>query len=207
VIVNPTRVYGPGLLTEGNVLTELIDQYDRGRVPILFNRGVNVGNYVMVDDVARGHILAMERGRIGQKYILGGENASLLELFRTVDRVSGKRHFQIPLFKYGPLVFAKLLQKRAEWFGVYPKVTPGWVETFSADWACRSDKARSELGYVPTPLQIGIEQTYRWIMELRQRDLESTRLRRAIRRGRRRVRRAAPGLSVSHFASRELNRR
>ena len=203
VIVNPTRVYGPGLFTEGNALAKLIDDYDRGRMPFLFNRGINVGNYAMVDDVARGHILAMKHGRIGEKYILGGENASLSELLQSVDRVSGRRHFQIPLLKYGPLVFAWILQKRAELFGIYPPVTPGWVQTFSVDWVYSCDKARNELGYEPTPLQTGIEKTYRWLLEIRRREEEAARLRRAIRRGRSRSRRFALGL----FAARGLKRR
>jgi farnesol dehydrogenase len=124
VIVNPTRVYGPGYLTEGNALSQLIDDYDRGRVPVLLNRGINVGNYVLVDDVVSGHVLAMTRGRIGQRYILGGENATLREFFRTIDRVSGKRHWQLPLLHVTPLIFATLLKKRAEWFGTYPTITP-----------------------------------------------------------------------------------
>lgn len=167
VIVNPTRVYGPGHLTEGNALARLIDDYDRGRVPVLLNRGVNVGNYVLVDDVVEGHCLAMERGRIGERYILGGENATLKEFFRTIDRVSGKTHLQIPMLHITPLVFAWLQQKRAEWFGVYPTITPGWVRTFVVDWAYRSDKAIRELDYRPIPLAEGIRITYRWLQRLR----------------------------------------
>ena len=102
VIVNPTRVYGPGHMTEANTLAQLIDSYDRGRMTVLINCGVNVGNYVLVDDVVTGHILAMQKGRVGQRYILGGENASLKEFFSTIDRVSNKRHIHIPLLKYGP---------------------------------------------------------------------------------------------------------
>jgi len=167
VIVNPTRVYGPGHLTEGNSLARLIDDYDRGRVPILLNRGVNVGNYVMVDDVVEGHLLAMEKGDVGERYILGGENASLKEFFRTIDRVSGKRHFQVPLLRVAPLVFAWCQKKRAQWFGVYPTITPGWVRTFLADWAYRSDKAVRELGYAPMPLEQGVRLTYEWLQRLR----------------------------------------
>ena len=171
VIVNPTRVYGPGHLTEGNSLSTLIDDYDRGKVPILLNRGVNVGNYVLVDDVAEGHVLAMEKGRVGQRYILGGENASLKEFFRTIDRVSGKRHLQIPLLRAGPLLFAYFQQKRAEWLGVYPQITPGWVKTFLVDWAHSSGKARRELGYRPTPLDEGIRITYEWLQRVREESL------------------------------------
>ncbi len=167
VIVNPTRVYGPGHLTEGNALSRLIDDYDRGHVPMLLNRGVNVGNYVLVDDVVEGHLLAMARGRPGERYILGGENVSLREFFRTIDRVSGKRHIQVPILGVSPLVFAWLQKKRAEWFGIYPRITPGWVRTFLADWAYRSDKAQRELGYVPTPLEQGIRITYEWLLRAR----------------------------------------
>jgi farnesol dehydrogenase len=167
VIVSPTRVYGPGHLTEGNALARLIDDYDRGRLPVLLNRGVNVGNYVLVDDVAEGHILAMEKGRVGQRYILGGENTSLKQFFRIVDQVSGKRHRQLPIFKVLPLLFAGLQEKRAQWFGVYPRITPGWVRTFLADWAHSSQKARRELGYRPTPLVEGMRITYDWLQRIR----------------------------------------
>ncbi len=167
VIVNPTRVYGPGHLTEGNAVSQLIDVYDRGRMPLLMNRGVNVGNYVLVDDVVQGHLLAMERGRVGQRYILGGENVSLKEFFRTIDRVSGKRHVQAPILGISPLVFAWFLQKRADWFGIYPCITPGWVKTFLADWAHSCDKARRELGYNPKPLEEGIRITYEWLLRVR----------------------------------------
>jgi farnesol dehydrogenase len=168
VIVNPTRVYGPGYLTEGNSLARLIDDYDRGKVPVLLNRGINVGNYVLVDDVVQGHLLAMDKGRIGERYILGGENATLKEFFRTIDRVSGKRHFQIPMLHVTPLVFAYLQKKRAEWFGIYPTITPGWIRTFLADWAYRCDKAIDELGYRPTPLEDGIRMTYEWLLRVRE---------------------------------------
>ena len=168
VIVNPTRVYGPGHLTEGNSLSLLIDDYDRGKVPFLLNRGVNVGNYVLVDDVVEGHLLAMDKGRIGQRYILGGENTSLKRFFRLVDEVSGKRHFQVSVFRPGALLFAWFQKKRAQWFGVHPQITPGWVRTFLADWAHRSEKARVELGYRPTPLAEGIRLTYEWLQRVRE---------------------------------------
>jgi len=167
VIVNPTRVYGPGHLTEGNSATLLIDQYDRGKVPVLLNFGRNVGNWVYVDDVVQGHLLAMEQGRIGQRYILGGENATLREFFRLVDHVTGKCHWQVPLWRALPLVFAWGLQKRAEWFGIYPRITPGWVRLFSVDWAHSSAKAREELGYCPISLAEGLRRTWQWLERAR----------------------------------------
>ena len=168
VIVNPMRVYGPGNLTEGNSATRLIDQYDRGRLPFLLNGGRNVGNWVLVDDVVEGHLLAMERGRVGERYLLGGENASLREFFRSIDRVSGKRHCQIPLLIYSPLVFAWMLERRARWLGIHPAITPGWVRTFAVDWVYSTAKAERELGYRPTPLLDGLRITYQWLQRVRQ---------------------------------------
>ncbi|MFO0867316.1 MAG: NAD-dependent epimerase/dehydratase family protein [Pirellulales bacterium] len=167
VIVNPARVFGPGHLTEGNALAQLIDDYDRGRFPILLNAGVNVGNYVFVDDVAEGHLLAMERGRVGERYILGGENVSLRQFFRTIDEVSGKRHWQIPIFRPGALFFSWMQLQRARWFGVYPTITPGWVRTFLTDWNFTSAKAQRELGYQYLSLREGLERTVTWLRALR----------------------------------------
>jgi nucleoside-diphosphate-sugar epimerase len=167
VIVNPTRVYGPGKLTEGNSVSLMIDQYDRGLVPILLNRGINIGNYALVDDLVRGHILAMEKGRIGERYIIGGDNASLKQFYELVDEVSGKKHFQVNLPPKAGLAYGSLQKIAAKTFGIYPQITTGWVETFLQDWAYSCAKAERELGYTYTPLKEGIRLTYEWILQQR----------------------------------------
>ncbi|MDP2884230.1 MAG: SDR family oxidoreductase [Ignavibacteria bacterium] len=167
VIVNPTRVYGPGKLTEGNSVSLMIDMYDRGKVPVLLNGGNDVGNYVLVDDLVRGHILAMEKGRIGERYILGGENASLKQIFEMVDKVSGKKHFQMNLPPRFAYLYSGFEKKKAEWLGIYPQITPGWVETFLQDWVYSTAKAERELGYTIVPLKEGIRMTYEWLMQQR----------------------------------------
>ena len=163
VIVHPTRLYGPGPLTEGNSVSLMIDQYDRGRFPALLDGGGGVGNYAFVDDVVQGHLLAMERGRVGERYLLGGENVSLKGLFSLVDEVTNRKHFQVNLPRSLALFYAGLEKRKAEGLGIYPKVTPGWVETFLADWAFTSAKAERELGYRITPLREGIRRTLDWL--------------------------------------------
>jgi len=167
VIVNPTRVYGPGKMTEGNSVSLMIDQYDRGMVPVCLNGGVNIGNYVYVDDLVRGHILAMEKGKVGERYILGGENVSLAQVYRTVDEVSGKRHFQINLPPSLAMFYAKEEQLKAEWLGLYPQITPGWVDTFLQDWVYSCAKAEKALGYTITPFKEGVRATYEWLLAQR----------------------------------------
>jgi len=167
VIVNPTRVYGPGKLTEGNSVSLMIDMYDRGKVPVLLNGGKEIGNYVLIDDLVRGHILAMEKGEIGERYILGGENASLRQLFQLVDEISGKKHFQMNLPPKLAYLYSGIEKKKAEWLGLYPQITPGWVETFLQHWVYTPEKAERELGYTITPLKEGVRMTYAWLLQQR----------------------------------------
>ncbi|MDO5309059.1 MAG: NAD-dependent epimerase/dehydratase family protein [Planctomycetia bacterium] len=163
VIVNPTRVYGPGQLSEGNAMAGLIRDYRRGTGPFLLNFGVNVGNYGYVDDVAWGHYLALERGKIGERYILGGDNASLLELYQLIDKIDQKRHWKLAMYKFIPLLVSHILKSWADLTGVYPRITPGWVKTFLVDWKYTCDKAKRELGYAPIPLEDGLRLTCEWL--------------------------------------------
>jgi farnesol dehydrogenase len=168
VIVNPTRVYGPGKLTEGNSVSRMIDLYDRGSFPFLLNHGVNVGNYAFVDDVVQGIILSMERGRIGERYILGGENVSLERLFQLIDEIGGKRHIKINVPSWVALIYSRLEEERAKWVHHYPLITTGWVKTFLQDWTYSSVKAEKEFGYKITPLRDGIRITLEWLRHLRE---------------------------------------
>ncbi len=166
VTVSPGRVFGPGYLSEGNSVSLLIDMYDRGKLPFLLG-GRNVGNWVLVDDVVQGLILALERGRSGEKYMLGGENASLKQFLSLVDKVSGRRHFQITIRRPAGMTYAWLQQKRAQRFGIHPQITPDWVRVFLTDWAYSSAKAERELGYRITPLEEAVRITYDWLLRVR----------------------------------------
>jgi nucleoside-diphosphate-sugar epimerase len=167
VIVNPTRVYGPGKLTEGNSVSRMIDLYDRGRFPFLLNHGANVGNYAFVDDVVQGLILAMERGKVGERYVLGGENVSLQRFFQLIDEIGGKGHIQINLPSWVALTYSRLEEEMAKWAQRYPLITSGWVKTFLQDWTYSSAKAEKEFGYTITPLREGIRITLEWLRRLR----------------------------------------
>jgi farnesol dehydrogenase len=167
VTANPGRVFGPGHLNEGNSASLLIDMYDRGRVLFLLGGGRNVGNWVLVDDVVRGLVLAMERGRIGEKYLLGGENVSLKQFFRLVNQVSGKGHFQITIRRPAVMTYAWLLKQRALWFGAYPQITPDWVRVFLTEWVFSPAKAQRELGYTITPMDEAVRKTYEWLLRVR----------------------------------------
>jgi nucleoside-diphosphate-sugar epimerase len=161
--VNPTRVYGPGRMTEGNSVARMIDRYLRGRFPVIPGRGTEMGNYVYVDDLVDGHLKAMARGRAGEKYILGGENISFDGFFQLLGRLTGRRPPRFHLPPRLAKLFARLEEWRAHVIGRYPLITPGWMETFLGDWAFSSGKAVSELGYTYRELREGLELTCNWL--------------------------------------------
>ena len=167
VIVYPTRVYGPGLLSESNAVTKILQLYERGRWRIIPGNGKTIGNYVYVEDVAQGHILAMNKGRKGEDYILGGENVSFDVFFDAMKHACGKKRLLVRI-PYPILWFAAALMVA---FGVLTRrpamITPGWVKRYLQHRRLSSRKAIEELGYNITPLAEGFSKTLEWIREQR----------------------------------------
>lgn len=163
VIVNPTRVFGPGPLNVSNSVTKLIKQYIDGKWKFIPGDGMSTGNYVYVDDVIKGHKLAMEHGKAGERYLLGGEDATYHELFDTIAEIGGQKYklYKIPLNLL--LTFGKLQLFMAESFGRQPMITPGWVRKYLYEWRVSSEKAKNDLGYQVTPLKEGIQETVNWL--------------------------------------------
>lgn len=165
VIVNPPRIYGPGIESDSNAVTKLMKLYLKGKWKILPGDGRRTGSYVHVDDVVNGHILAMEKGRSGERYILSGVNASYLEFFDTLAKVSNKKNtlykFPVPLMMmagYGIMFYSKLT-------GRPPLLTPQWIKKYFYDWSLSCEKAQKELGYSYRSLEEGLRQTVDWIKQ------------------------------------------
>lgn len=163
VIVNPPRVYGPGVVNESNGVTRLAKLYLAGKWRIIPGDGSGVGSYVHVADVARGHLLAMKKGHSGERYILGGENLSYNEFFEILGKVSGKRYSLVKLPYSFMLAAAQLFVLNQKISGRPPLLTPPWVKKYKSHWTLTSEKAERELGYTYRPLEIGLRETIDWI--------------------------------------------
>jgi nucleoside-diphosphate-sugar epimerase len=163
VAVNPTRVFGPGPLNESNSVTKIIKMYAEGKWRIVPGKGESIGNYVYVDDVVNGHILAMEKGKPGEKYILGGENITYNTFYNKLERITGKHFelFHLPLFLM--MSVARMLIVLNKLFGIRPIITPAHVSKFNYNWKVSSDKAARELGYRFMDFESGLLKTYEWI--------------------------------------------
>ena len=155
--VYPGVVYGPGTFTEGNLVGRLIADHLKRKLPGLIGPE-NPWSYAYVDDVAAGHCAALERGRVGGRYALGGENAPQRRVFEIVQQLTGRRPpARIP-FPVADLLGAAE-ELRATLFGGSPLVTRGAVEIFRHDWSLDSSEAIRDLGYTLTPLADGVART------------------------------------------------
>ncbi len=164
VILYPGVVYGPGDLTDGNLVVKMVADHVRGKLPGIIGPGDRIWSYAFVDDVAEGHAQALERGGKGERYFLGGENATLNGLFALLQRLEGvapPRH--LPYAVASMVGGAQLLW--AELTGHPPQLTPEVVDVFREHWAYTSAKAERELGYRPTPLEEGLRRTLQWLRE------------------------------------------
>lgn len=167
VIVNPTRVYGPGELSESNAFVRLASMYLQGQWNTLPGDGSRLGSYAWIDDVVNGMIAAMENGRTGERYLLGGANLSYSDFFQILSEVSGHQVKMKPVPLSVMLAFARIQTWRAAITGKPPLIVPSWVKKYAYDWAVDSSKANNELGYSITPFRVGMDATVQWLRQLR----------------------------------------
>jgi dihydroflavonol-4-reductase len=130
-----------------------------GRVPAYIDTGLNM---VHVDDVAEGHVLALERGRIGERYVLGGENLLLKDILALVADVVGRRPPQIELPEAVVWPAAWFMEGLARLTGVPPMMTRDHIKMARHKMFYSSAKAMRELGYAPRPLRAAVEDAVAW---------------------------------------------
>lgn len=158
VIVCPGSLMGPGDERRyEQTYPGLIYKY---KPPVLFHGGIN---FVDVDDVVEGHLLAYEKGRSGERYILGGENLSFGDLIVRVNTLIGRPSpkFTVPVSAMGMLAGAlRFLRK----LGVELHMTPELVRQVCSWYLfVDSSKAEKELGYKPHTIDVAVIKTIEWL--------------------------------------------
>lgn len=157
VIVNPSTVIGPRDIRfhGGRIIRDIA----RKRIFYYVDGGLNV---VYIDDVVRGQLAAAEKGRIGEQYILCGENLTYREIFSaTADIVGGiKPLFKLPTF--GVKAAAASVETAARILRLRPWVSRELVAGLGIQNKFSCGKAERELGYSVTPFREGLEKTYLW---------------------------------------------
>ncbi len=162
VVVNPTMPVGPWDVKPtptGQVVLDFLG----GRMPACVNTGLNV---VDVEDVARGHILALEKGRTGERYILGNENLTLRDIFVILERITGVRApcLDIPLWLargaayVDEFVSGRVLRRP-------PRIPLEAVRAAGKFRHFDCSRAVRELGFSRTPVEQSFDKAVRWFRE------------------------------------------
>ncbi len=158
VIVNPAGPVGPRD-RRPTPTGRMIADAASGRMPAYVDTGLNI---VHVDDVADGHALALERGRVGERYILGSQNLFLRDILVLVAAAAGRRPPRVELDRRLLWPLALGCEAFSRVTGVEPVVTRDHLRMAAKRMFFSSEKARAELGYAPRPARDAIIDAVAW---------------------------------------------
>ncbi|MGB7976719.1 MAG: hopanoid-associated sugar epimerase [Roseiarcus sp.] len=158
VIVNPSTPIGPRDVRPtptGRIIVEAAS----GRMPAFVDTGLNLAH---VDDVAAGHVAALEHGRIGERYILGGDNVFLADMLADIARLVGRRPptLKLPRKMLYPIAYGAELLAMIR--GVEPFITSDGLRMARHHMFFDDSRARRELGYVSRPYVEGLAEAIAW---------------------------------------------
>ena len=162
VIVNPSTPIGPRDVKPTPTGRIVLDTL-RGKMPAYVDTGLNVAH---VDDIAQGHLLAYQHGKAGQRYILGGDNMTLLEILQTIDEITGKptKRRRLPVKLMLPIAHA--LEVIAKITRIEPRATVDSVQMAKKKMFFSSTKAEQELGYQHRPAREAIRDAIEWFRRM-----------------------------------------
>jgi dihydroflavonol-4-reductase len=161
VIVNPSTPIGPRDIKPTPTGKVIVDAAT-GKMPAVVDTGLNLAH---VDDIAEGHLLALDRGRIGERYVLGGQDVSLMRMVADISALVGRPapKVSLPLAPLYPLAVAA--EAVAQLTGKAPFVTVDALKMASHTMFFSSAKAERELGYQARPYGEGLKDAVAWFRE------------------------------------------
>lgn len=161
IIVNPSTPIGPRDIKPtptGNIIVDTLND----RMPAYVDTGLNIAH---VDDVAKGHLLAFEKGKIGERYILGGENLSLQVILGIICELTDKQAPKIKLPHNLIIPIAWCMERWADISKKEPRATVDEIRMSRKLMYFSSDKAHIELGYQSRPAKEAIKDAIDWFIE------------------------------------------
>jgi dihydroflavonol-4-reductase len=161
VIVNPTAPVGPGdwkPTPTGRIILDFL----QGKMPAYVDTGLNVA---AVEDVAAGHLLAAEKGRVGERYILGERNMTLKQILDALAAITGRPAPRVRLPHAIALAAGYADEIYSRLTGREPQIPVEGVKMSRHKMFIESDKATRELGYKPGKVEAALERAVRWYEE------------------------------------------
>ena len=165
VVVNPTGVFGPGD-SKPTPSGHMIVRYLNWNLPFAFPGAPGGISIVDVDDVARGHLLALDKGRIGERYILGGDNVTITEAVQLMSSITGLPGPGGEPPKGLVELTGRAYELLGRLTGVEPEVTYKMArDFFDTGFWVKSTKAETELGYEHRPARKTLARAIRWYLD------------------------------------------
>ena len=161
MIVNPTTPVGPGD-AKPTPTGQIIVDFLNGRMPAYVDTGLN---FVPVEDAAAGHLLAAEHGRVGERYILGGENLTLKTMLGMLANASGRPAPRVRLPHAVALVAGYADAAVSRVLGREPRIPLDGVRMARHSMFVNTEKARRELRFSPGPVSAALERAVRWYQD------------------------------------------
>ncbi|MBY0427658.1 MAG: NAD-dependent epimerase/dehydratase family protein [Alphaproteobacteria bacterium] len=158
VIVNPSTPIGPRDIKPTPTGRIIVDSV-RGRIPAYVDTGLNIAH---VDDVAHGHLLAFQKGTVGQRYILGGENLSLEQILGMIAKEAGFKPPRIKLPRTLLFPVAMAMEGIGMVTGIEPMLTVDALRMAAKKMYFTSKKAEVQLGYTHRPASEAIRDATLW---------------------------------------------
>jgi dihydroflavonol-4-reductase len=161
VIVNPTTPVGPGdwkPTPTGRIIVDFLN----GKMPAYVDTGLNVA---AVEDIAAGHLLAAEKGRVGERYLLGARNMTLKEILNTLAAIAGRPAPRVRLPHAVAIAAAHASEFYSRITGREPQIPLEGAKMSRYRMFVASNKAERELGYAPGPVEPAFERAVRWYEE------------------------------------------
>ncbi|MGH6672276.1 MAG: hopanoid-associated sugar epimerase [Xanthobacteraceae bacterium] len=161
IIVNPSTPIGPRDVKPtptGRIIVEAA----RGRIPAFVDTGLNL---VHVDDVAQGHLAALERGVVGERYILGGSNVLFADMLADIARLVGRKPPRVRIPRAAAMPVAYAAEAMAHLTGREPFATVDGIRMAAHRMFFTAAKAERELGFQPRPYVQSLDDAIRWFRD------------------------------------------
>ncbi|MBE0572943.1 MAG: NAD-dependent epimerase/dehydratase family protein [Ignavibacteriaceae bacterium] len=166
IIIYPQRMFGIGPLNDANGATKALRLYLKNKLPFLIDSGNQFASWSFVDDVASGIVSAATKDIFNQRYILGGENETLANVYKMADEICSKTHLKIKLKRSTALSLISMIVFASKLLGKNPIITKEWLNYVLESQKISSEKAMRELNYKITPLNTALKKTVNWLKTL-----------------------------------------
>ena len=161
VIVNPSTIIGPRDIRP-TPTGRMVEAAARGKIPAFVDTGLNV---VHVDDMAIGHVQAYEHGKVGERYVLGGDDMMFREILAEIASLVGRRppRIRLPRAAVLPVAYVAEFAARIRGSHAEPFVTVDGIKMSKTFMFFSSDKAKNAIGYSPRPARKALADAVEWL--------------------------------------------